>query len=68
MEETDNGYRARMMSLMMMSFGLMPVAVMPMGFAIEEYGAQNALLGMSIILLIASVLFVIGSGRMRRLS
>lgn len=67
MEETDDEYRARVMSLMMMSFGLMPAAVVPLGFAIEEYGAQTSVLGMSIILLVVSVLFIVGSSRMRRM-
>ncbi len=67
MEETDDAYRARMMSLMMMSFGLMPAAVLPLGFAIEEWGARTALFGMSLMLLVVSVLFLIGSPKLRRL-
>lgn len=67
MEETDDEYRSRVMSLMMMSFGLMPAAVLPLGFAIKEFGAQASVLGMSAILMVASVLFVIFAGRIRRL-
>ena len=67
MEETDDAYRARMMSLMMMSFGLMPAAVLPLGFAIEEWGARTALFGMSAMLLVVSILFLIGASKLRRL-
>lgn len=67
MEETADEYRARMMSLMMMSFGLMPAAVIPLGFAIEKYGAQTSVFGMSIILLVVSTIFIFGSSRMRKL-
>lgn len=67
MEETDDEYRARMMSLVMMSFGLMPIAVLPLGFAVEAWGAQTAAIGMAIILLTGSVLFSVFSRRIRAL-
>lgn len=67
MEETDDEYRSRMMSLVMMSFGLMPIAVLPLGFAIDEFGAQASAIGMAIVLLTGSLLFSIFSGRIRRL-
>lgn len=67
MEETDDEYRSRMMSLVMMSFGLMPIAVLPLGFAVEAWGAQAAAIGMAIILLAAAVLFGIFSSNIRKL-
>ncbi|MCH7740294.1 MAG: MFS transporter [Chloroflexi bacterium] len=67
MEETDDEYRSRIMSFMMMSFGLMPVAVLPLGFAIEQWGAETAAFGMSLILITASVLFILGATQIRRL-
>ncbi len=67
MEETDDEYRSRVMSLVMMSFGLMPAAVLPLGFAVREWGAQESVLGMSAILMVASLLFVVFAGRIRRL-
>lgn len=67
MEETDDEYRARMMSLVMMSFGLMPAAVLPLGWAVEEYGAQTSAVGTAVVLLTASVLFFLFSGRIRRM-
>lgn len=67
MEETDDEYRSRVMSLMMMSFGLMPAAVVPLGFAVKEYGAQTAVLGMSVVLMVVAVLFYIFSSRIRQM-
>ena len=67
MEETDDEYRSRIMSLMMMSFGLMPLAVVPLGFAVKWFGAEESVLGMSAMLLVAAVLFILGSSRIRRL-
>ncbi len=67
MEETSDEYRARMMSLSMMSFGLMPLAVLPLGFAIERYGAATSVFGMSLVLLVAAVLFIAISPRLRNL-
>lgn len=67
MEETDDEYRSRMMSLVMMSFGLMPIAVLPLGLAIDAFGAQPAAIGMAIILLIGAVLFSVFAGRIRAL-
>ena len=68
MEETEDTYRARMMSLMMMSFGLMPAAVLPIGYAIEEFGARETVFGMAAVLMVASVLFVALNRRIRQLN
>lgn len=67
MEETDDEYRSRMMSLLMMSFGLMPIAVLPLGFAVEKLGAQPVVYGMAIVLLAASVLYTIVSKSLRKM-
>ncbi len=67
MEETDDEYRARIMSLLMMSYGLMPAAVLPLGFAIEQWGAETAAFGMSLVLITASALFILGASQIRHL-
>ena len=67
MEQTADEYRARMMSLYLMTYGVMPFAVLPLGFAIEYYGAANSLLAMSLILLVFSSLFIIFGSRLRGL-
>ena len=68
MEATDDEYRGRMMSLLMMSFGVLPLAMLPAGYAVDRFGAEAALYGMTILLLVATVIFIIASPRMRRLS
>jgi MFS family permease len=68
MEATADEYRSRMMSLLMMSFGVMPLAMLPLGYAVDAFGAEKALFGMTFLLLGATVLFIILSPRMRHLS
>ena len=40
MENVDDRYRGRVSSVFMMNFGLMPLAVLPAGYAIEYFGGQ----------------------------
>ena len=40
MENVDDRYRGRVSSIFMMNFGLMPLAVLPAGYAIEYFGGQ----------------------------
>ena len=53
--------RGRVMSLMMMTFGLMPIGVFPMSVLADSIGIGNALLisafGLGLLILIVSVLF-----------
>jgi MFS family permease len=42
MENTSDEYRARVMSVLMMTFGLMPLGMLPLGWAIKEFGARPA--------------------------
>jgi len=41
-----------------MSYGLMPIGMMPMGYAIEKFGSQIAVGIFGVILLIFSVLYL----------
>lgn len=59
--------RGRVMSVTMMSFGLMPLGVLPVTIAADAVGAPTAVLGSSILLLSAVVLFFALSTRLRRL-
>lgn len=67
-ESTASEYRARVMSLSMMTFGLMPLGALPLGKAIDVYGAQAAVIGAAVIVMLAAVLFLIGARTLRRLS
>ena len=67
-EATDDAFRARVMSLNMMTFGLMPLGALPMGYAIDHIGAQNTLFIVGIALIAATGLLVLGSSTIRRVS
>jgi predicted MFS family arabinose efflux permease len=67
-EATDDAFRARVMSLNMMTFGLMPVGALPMGYAIDHIGAQNTLLIVGFALIAATIMLVVGSSTIRRVS
>lgn len=66
-ESTDGAYRARVMSLNMMTFGLMPLGALPLGIAIDVFGAQAALTGMAVIVIVAGALFLLSARTLRRL-
>jgi len=67
-EATDDAFRARVMSLNMMTFGLMPLGALPMGYAIDHMGAQNTLFIVGFALIAATVLLLLGSSTIRRVS
>ncbi len=66
-EYSDSAYRARMTSLTMMTYGLIPIAALPMGVLVEEMGVTFAVVGMGICLLAASLIFIAISPVIRRL-
>ena len=64
MELTDDEHRARVASLFQMTFGLMPLGIVPVALAMELYGAERTLFVLGIILLTTSLLSL---GLMQRL-
>jgi predicted MFS family arabinose efflux permease len=68
LEVTEDQYRARVMSLYMMTFGLMPLGALPIGRAVDVWGAQATLLAVSGLVLLAGVAFLAGATRLRRYS
>jgi predicted MFS family arabinose efflux permease len=64
MELSDDEHRARVASLFQMTFGLMPLGILPVSLAMELFGAERTLFVLGLILLTASVLSL---GFMRRL-
>ena len=67
MEVSEDQYRGRVMSVFMMNFGLMPLAVLPVGVIVDWQGGQVAI-GILAVMLIATVTFVlVFSPRLRRL-
>lgn len=67
-EATDNALRARVMSLNMMTYGLMPLGALPMGYAIDHIGAQNTLFIVGLSLIAATIMLMLGSSTIRRVS
>lgn len=59
--------RGRVMSLMMMTFGLTPLGTLPVSFAAQQWGAPVAVAGAAVATLVCSLLFVAGSRSLRRL-
>ena len=51
MERVDDQYRGRMMSVVMMMWGLMPLGVMPLGFAYDAIGGRATVALMSVVIL-----------------
>ncbi len=66
-EYSDSAYRARMTSLTMMTYGLIPIAAFPMGVLVEEFGAPITVVGMGAVLLAAALIFIVVSPGIRRL-
>ncbi|MBT3941373.1 MAG: MFS transporter [Chloroflexi bacterium] len=56
MEETDDEHRARVASLFQMTFGLMPLGILPVSLAMEVYGAEPTLFVLGLILFATSVI------------
>ncbi|MDP6668154.1 MAG: MFS transporter [Dehalococcoidia bacterium] len=66
MERTSDEYRARVMSVLMMTFGLMPAGLLPLGYAIREFGARESVGTLAALLLVFAILSVFMLPRLRR--
>jgi VIT1/CCC1 family predicted Fe2+/Mn2+ transporter len=60
-------YRGRVMAVLMMSFGVMPLGVLPMTIAADAIGAPTAVVVSSISMVVTLALFFIFSARLRTL-
>ena len=65
MEEVEDKYRGRVMSVFMMNFGLMPLGVLPAGAIAERWGGQFAVGMLGILLLITTALILVTQRRLR---
>jgi MFS family permease len=59
--------RGRVMSLLMMSFGIMPLGILPLTIAVDAFGAPNTVAVSSIVMLLALLAFFALSPRLRNL-
>ena len=67
MREVDDKYRGRAMSVYMMIFGLMPLAVMPAALAVDRIGPPPVIGALGVVLLVFSTLMLFTQKRIRRL-
>ena len=65
MEEVEDRYRGRVMSVFMMNYGLMPVGVLPMGLVADAYGGQTAVGLLGALLLAFIAIVVVTQKRLR---
>ena len=65
MEEVEDRYRGRVMSVFMMNFGLMPLGVLPAGAIAEELGGQFAVGMLGVLLLLTTALIMVTQRRLR---
>ena len=67
MENADDKFRARVMSVLMMTFGLMPLGTAPMAFAMDELGGRLAVALYAAALLAFAVYSVLFMARLRKI-
>lgn len=65
MEETEDQYRGRVMSVFMMNFGLMPLGVLPTGLLIDAVGGQMAIGILAVLLLIVTTIILVTQKALR---
>ena len=68
MEETEDQYRGRVMSVFMMNFGLMPLGVLPTAFVADLLGGQWAIGILAVMLLIATSVIFASQKRLRNMA
>ena len=66
-EETGDEYRARVMSLLMMTYGLMPIGILPVSFAFDRYGAESTVAGLGVVLLAVTFFYIVIRPTLRRM-
>jgi MFS family permease len=67
MEEVEDQYRGRVMSVFMMNFGLMPLGVLPAGIAAEFLGGQAAIGILAGLLLLTTTAILVTQKRLREM-
>ena len=68
MEEVEDRYRGRVMSVFMMNFGLMPLGVLPAGLAAEILGGQWAIGILAVLLLVFTTVILVTQRRLRQMA
>ena len=66
MEQVDDEYRGRVMSVFMMNFGLVPLGVLPAAAVAEWLGAQVSIGILAVILLVVSSIVLVTQKQLRQ--
>ena len=66
-EETSDEFRARVMSLLMMTYGLMPLGVLPVSYSFDRFGAEITVAGLAVILLAVTAFYMVVRPTLRRI-
>ncbi len=67
MELTDDDHRAHVASLFMMSFSVVALGMLPLGIAMEAYGARASMMGLGILLIGSWLVVMVSMRGLRRL-
>ena len=67
MEQAADEYQGRMISLYTMTFGLMPLGILPAGFAVDRFGIERTLGTLGAVMLGVSILVLLTQKRLRNL-
>ena len=65
MEEVEDQYRGRVMSVFMMNIGLMPLGVLPAGVAAQVWGPQWAVGILGTLLMVTTLVILVTQKRLR---
>ena len=67
MEQVDDEFQGRVISLYTMSFGLMPLGILPAGFAVDSFGIERTIGALGAAMLVVSILVIVTQKRLRAL-
>ena len=65
MERSDEKYRGRMMSIVMLMWGLIPLGVLPLGFSVDIFGGRETVTFMGIAMFVIFSLILLTQSRLR---
>lgn len=67
MEEVEDQYRGRVMSVFMLNFGLMPLGVLPTAVMIDIFGARIVVAVLGMLLMIFTTVLILTQKRLREM-
>ena len=67
MEHTDEQYQGRISSVMMMTFGLMPLGLLPAGLAMDAFGPREVVAVLGGLMAVVSVVLLLSQRAVREI-